>query len=140
MIAALLMNTGVIAVVVGLHYELLGRLSKLIPKLQMARRARITVGVFGAICGHAVEIWIFAGLYYLQIQLDGFGSLVGNFDGSLLDCVYFSFVSYTTLGYGDVAPTGHIRFLAGTESLVGLVMITWTASFLYVEMANYWKD
>jgi hypothetical protein len=55
-----------------------------------------------------------------------------------MDCVYFSFTTFTTLGFGDIAPMGDIRYLTGTESLTGLVLITWTASFLYVEMRKFW--
>ncbi|HHO59743.1 MAG TPA: two pore domain potassium channel family protein, partial [Thiotrichales bacterium] len=29
-------------------------------------------------------------------------------------------------------------YLTGIESLTGLVLITWTASFLYYEMQRYW--
>lgn len=72
--------------------------------------------------------------YYLLFQLGDVGDIVGNFEGGILDCVYFSFVNYTTLGYGDQTPEGHIRFLAGTESLVGLVLVAWSASFTYLEM------
>jgi hypothetical protein len=31
-------------------------------------------------------------------------------------------------------PSGHLRYLAGIEAHTGLVLITWTASFLYIEM------
>ncbi|MBT7370542.1 MAG: two pore domain potassium channel family protein, partial [Gammaproteobacteria bacterium] len=37
-------------------------------------------------------------------------------------------------------PTGHLRFLSGLESLVGLVLIGWTASFIYVEMTRFWRE
>ena len=66
------------------------------------------------------------------------GWLSGNFNGTLTDAAYFSFTTYTTLGFGDIEPTGHLRFLAGIESLTGLVLITWTASFLYLEMRKDW--
>jgi hypothetical protein len=68
------------------------------------------------------------------------GTLEGNFDGSLWDCAYFSFTTFTTLGFGDIQPTGDLRFLTGLESLTGLVLITWTASFLYLEMTRYWNE
>ena len=47
---------------------------------------------------------------------------------------------YTTLGVGDVAATGLMRVPAGIESLVGLVLITWTASFSYLAMERFWGD
>lgn len=68
----------------------------------------------------------------------GWGYLSKNFDGSLLDCAYFSFTTFTTLGYGDIEAYGVLRFLTGIEALTGLVLITWSASFLFVEMQRYW--
>ena len=59
---------------------------------------------------------------------------------SLLDCVYFSFTTFTTLGFGDIEPIGDLRYLTGLEALTGLVLITWTASFLYLEMQRYWES
>jgi len=57
-----------------------------------------------------------------------------------MDCVYFSFTTFTTVGFGDIQPTGDLRFLTGIESLTGLVLITWTASFLFVEMQKFWNE
>lgn len=70
----------------------------------------------------------------------GWGHFEGNFDGSLMDCVYFSFTTFTTLGFGDIQPIGELRYLTGIEALTGLVLITWTASFLFIGMQNYWDE
>lgn len=35
------------------------------------------------------------------------------------DTLYFSVVTFTTLGYGDIAPIGFSRFLASSEALIG---------------------
>jgi hypothetical protein len=133
-----LINTLVVAVVVIVHYECLRLLSKLIIVVKIKPRLRIVFGVFGALIAHAVEVWIFAFAYYAMINLDGWGQLSGNIDGSLLDCVYFSFTVFSTVGFGDIVPLGHLRYLTGIESLTGLVLITWSASFLYYEMQKYW--
>ena len=45
---------------------------------------------------------------------------------------------FRSLGYGDIEPFGHIRFLAVLEALIGLIMIGWTASFMYIEMQKFW--
>jgi hypothetical protein len=66
--------------------------------------------------------------------------LKGEFNNSLMDCSYFSFTNYTSLGFGDIHPTGDIRFLAGLEALTGLVLIGWTSSFMFIEMQKLWKD
>jgi hypothetical protein len=35
---------------------------------------------------------------------------------------------------------GAIRFLAGTEALTGFVLVTWSASFTFVEMQRFWRN
>lgn len=138
MILLFVINTCVISLAVILHFEMLSQLSRLMPRLSLRYRFRIVIGIFGALIAHIIEVWMFAIVYYLMIQTDRFGSLAGDQSVGLLDCAYFSFITYTTLGYGDIAPLGHLRFLAGLEALTGLVLITWTASFMYFEMQKYW--
>lgn len=133
-------NLLLIGIVVVIHYEFLYRFTILMPRMKVRHRFRILIGVFVALTAHSVEVWIFATSYYLMHHAeDFFGHLQGNFEGSLLDCVYFSFTTYTTLGTGDIEPIGDLRYLTGLESLAGLVLITWTASFLYLEMTRYWE-
>ena len=55
-----------------------------------------------------------------------------------MDVLYFSFSTYTSLGYGDIVALGDSRLLAGIESLIGLLLIAWTASFTYLEMREHW--
>ena len=140
MTLAVLINCLVITLVVLVHYEALHNLFNWIPRLPITRRLRVVVAVFGALIAHTVEVWIFGAAFLWYVRHEHMGFLEGNFDGSLLDCVYFSFINYTSLGYGDIVPVGHIRFLAGLEGLVGLVMIGWTASFIYVEMTRFWRE
>lgn len=139
MFSVFLVNSLVVIVAVVTHYEFLFRLTQLLPKISIRHRFRIVLGVCGALLAHAVEVWVFAIAYYFMHRTNGWGQLTGNFDGSLLDCVYFSFTTFTTLGFGDIEPTGSLRFLTGIEGLTGLVLITWTASFLFVEMQRYWQ-
>lgn len=140
MITVLLVNTLVVVAAVVIHYEFLYRLTRLLPRIKIIHRLRILLGVGGALVAHAVEVWVFAVAYYFMHRAPGWGQLTGNFDGSLLDCVYFSFTTFTTLGFGDIQPIGGLRFLTGIESLTGLVLITWTASFLFVEMKKFWDS
>ena len=140
MLLAFLINSLLITIAVTIHYEVLRLLSVTIPKLQIKHRLRVIVGVFGTICAHVIEIWMFGLAFYLLTQYGDFGSLGGNFDGSLIDSVYFSFTNYTTVGYGDIEPFGALRFLTGVESLTGLSLITWSASFMFIEMSKFWGD
>jgi hypothetical protein len=140
MILVIVINTFVIALAVMIHFEMLSRLSILMPQLKIRYRFRIAFGIFGALFAHIVEIWLFAFAYYFMIKIKHFGTLAGLPELDLANCAYFSFITYTTLGYGDIVPVGHLRFLAGLESLTGLVLITWTASFMFFEMQKYWTE
>lgn len=131
-------NIAVIALVVMIHYEFMYRFTLLMPQMKIRHRFRIVLGVFGALTAHAIEVWIFALSFYWMHHDPGWGYFDGNFDGSFFDCVYFSFTTYTTLGFGDIVPHGELKYLTGLEALTGLLLITWTASFLYLEMTRYW--
>ena len=135
-----LINIAVVAIVVLIHFEALSFLTRWLPKIQVRHRFRILVGVAGAMLAHVLEVWVFAVAFYFMVEVWGWGSFGGSYDGHLLDCFYFSFTSYTTLGFGDIQPFGAIRYLTGLESLTGLVLITWTASFLYLEMQRHWSE
>ncbi len=135
-----IVNATLIALVVVIHYEFLHQFTVLMPKLRIRHRYRIVLGVYAALMAHVVEVWTFGIAYKLMHDAEGWGQLSGDFDGTLLSAVYFSFTAYTTLGLGDIVPTGDIRFLVGLEALAGFVLITWTASFLYLEMTRLWDS
>ena len=99
---------------------------------------RLGYGVLMALIAHSIDVSLFAIAYLISIRL-GFGTLEGEFTGTAADYVYFSYAAFTTVGFGDITPTGPLRLLAGVEALTGLVLITWTASYLYIEMTRLWK-
>ncbi len=140
MLTVLICTTVSILLVVGLHYEVLTHLSEKHFKRGWPSRLLLPVGVLVVIVTHVVEVWIFALAYMLAFSIGGVGEVAGAYSYTLLDHVYFSFVNYTSLGYGDLIPIGHIRFIAGTESLVGLVLIAWSASFTYLEMQHIARE
>jgi len=134
-----IINITVILTAVGMHYEVLYRLSITLPKLSIRYRYRVLVGIIGAFIAHSAEVWLFAFAYLFIIGFGSFGGIYGIENPTLMDCVYFSFVNYTTLGYGDITPHGLVRFTAGLEALTGLLLIAWTASFMYYEIRKYWE-
>lgn len=146
MLATVIISSLVVAFAIVIHYEMLRQLSILIPKMSVKSRFRVLFGLFGALIAHVIEVQVFAFGYYFMInanwlapaEFGGLANLDGTFISSLRDCSYFSFSSYTSLGLGDIFPVGHIRFLTGLEALTGLVLITWTASFMYMEMERFW--
>ena len=80
--------------------------------------------ILGAICLYLLMGLIWAVLYTL-LQLDfpgSFHAMQHNSQWFMLfpDFVYFSFVTMTTLGFGDISPTLPVaRFLVYLEAIVG---------------------
>jgi hypothetical protein len=50
---------------------------------------------------------------------------------SLGDAVYFSIVTFTTLGFGDITITGPWRLLSGIEAMNGILLFGWSAALLF---------
>ncbi|MCA9103968.1 MAG: two pore domain potassium channel family protein [Planctomycetales bacterium] len=124
-----------VLICVGVHYEGLQFASWSI-KLVGRRRLRVALGIVLVLMLHVVEVTMFAGGWWvLMLTTDQVLSIP---DPHFEDVLYFSFITYTSVGYGDITPVGLGRMLAGTEALIGLVLIAWTASFTFYEMQLYW--
>lgn len=124
---------------VGLHYEVLNLCNRFLSKLSHLRRRRVLLLMFIILLTHVAEIWLFGVGYLTLVRYADLGALMGLPTTELPDFVYFSAVTYATVGFGDVVPVGAIRFLAGLESLTGFVMITWSASYTFLEMQRDWR-
>ncbi len=139
MLIMFLLNLALVALCVTVHYELLYRLGTVVKAFSFGPRQEVVFGVMLALAAHTIEIYIFAGGYYYVLHTPELGSFMGESKmEDFFDCVYLSFVTYSTLGFGDIVPDGWVRFMVGMEAVTGLVQIAWTASFLYFQMETGW--
>lgn len=96
----------------------------------------VVVGIFAL---HLVEI----GLYAVAIAFASYalhlGRIVGDVHGTDLELLYFSAETFTTLGFGDIIPSGPMRLLCSFEPLNGLILLGWSASFIHLEVERYWR-
>ena len=78
-------------------------------------------------CVWLAMVVVCGGLYWLT----GFSNRPGLVDGGrpiagtpggLLSALYFSFVTTTSVGYGDVLPIGPVRILAIVQAVIGLLI------------------
>ncbi len=127
-------------IVVLIHHEVLMFVTQwLLLRFSRPRRWHVAATVLILIGAHVTEIIVYGvGLYWVG-ETWHFGSLLGDGIPTIQTYLYFSFASYTSLGIGDIFPIGHIRLLTGIEALLGLLMIGWTASFLFLEMRSIWS-
>ena len=73
----------------------------------------------------AVAYWIFAGAEHFT-----------NFE----DAVYFSSVTYTTLGYGDVTLSDNWRLLCGIQAMNGVLLFGWSTAILFYLVQRFWSE
>jgi len=137
---AILLACCVLLVVVTtvIHYEVLRLLSFGLPLLRIAARAKLIIVIIAAFGSHAFQMLLYGGVYYGLIHLFLLGALVGGTGSSLENCLYFSAETFTSLGFGDLLPSGPVRMIAGVEALNGLLLIGWSASYAYLAMERFW--
>jgi hypothetical protein len=91
----------------------------------------ITALVIAMFLAAVIEVLVYAGTYLW------FGALEG-----LEKAVYFSMVTFTTLGYGDVLLTEDWRLMAAFEAANGIILFGWTTALIFAfvqRMASYHK-
>lgn len=137
-------TAGLVALTVILHFEVIATLNRWVMRRGIPvdpnhhHRPTLLVVIFALLAVHVAEIWLFGLAFWALAHSEGMLLFHGNETLNLWDSVYFSAATYTTVGYGDLWVTGPARLLAGTEALVGFMMITWSASFTYLVMARTW--
>lgn len=138
MLIAMMACVVLVLATILIHYEVLRLASNHVHDLPIAPRLRIIPVVIAAFIGHTLEVWLYGLAYWALTDQLGLGTIKGTGPLGIEDYVYFSVVTYTSLGFGDLVPTGHLRLIAGVEGLNGLILIGWSASFTYLAMERYW--
>ena len=127
-----------VVICVSIHYEGLRLLGKM--KIQgLNDRHRVIFMILCIMILHIIEVWVFGVTYYMLLLQGHFGGFEGMAHVALFDAVYFSATVFSTLGFGDIVPVGAIRFVTGTQSIAGLTLITWSASFTFLELMSFRK-
>lgn len=139
LIQVILISILLVLLSVVMHYEFLHYWPKLEGFISKRARGRILRLVLCLIVLHSIEMLIFGFGYWVLQQPDSFSYIGGNTPLLFADCIYYSSSVYTTVGFGDIVPHGSIRFLTGMEGLVGFILITWSASYTFLEMQRFWE-
>lgn len=138
MIIAMIVATVLVLATILIHYEVLRITSDHLVDLPIPPRARILAVMIAVFAAHTVEVWLYGFAYWISITGFGLGGFGGQAVSGFEDSLYFSAVTFTSLGLGDYFPTRNLRLIAGVEALNGLVLIGWSASFTYLVMERYW--
>lgn len=93
------------------------------------------VGLVGAVLAllvvHLLEVGLFGSAFYGATKWMKIGSFAGEHSMTAIDYFYYAAETYSSLGYGDIYPVGEIRLLASVTPIVGILLLGWSATFLY---------
>ena len=79
----------------------------------------LVTAVLGLFFIHTVEVWIWA-LVFVAV------GVVPVFE----DALYFSTVTFSTIGYGDILPPPGWRLFCALEGINGFLLIGWSTAYL----------
>ncbi|GBF57414.1 hypothetical protein PbB2_01081 [Candidatus Phycosocius bacilliformis] len=126
----LAVSSAMVAVTVIVHFVGLATLMLLIRQRQpltnpsaphfSIRVLAILFVVFGLFAIHTVEIWLYAMVYHFGLNA------FQDFETAL----YFSTVTFVSLGYGDVILPRDWRLVGAIEAANGVILLGWSTAFL----------
>ncbi len=138
MLTAMAASAIMVYITIFVHYETLTLVSVINDALPKNRHLRLFCIITGVFLAHTLEVWLYAIAYYVLAEWMGLGGVGGDFSESFRSYLYFSTVSYTSLGLGDLYPIGTLRLVTGIEALNGLLLIAWSGTYTYLHVANDW--
>lgn len=119
-------TTGTIEAVAAGLFALLLLVTPMLMVIRLMLRPRITVDTLAGALTAYLQIGIFFGALYLFIALVGLPTQFFRQQASIVysDFQYFSFITMTTVGYGDLTPATRLgQTMASMEAVIGQVFL-----------------
>jgi hypothetical protein len=103
------------------------------PEWRLGRSVNLLIGTgLILVALHTLQIMLWAWVYMLVVPSGSFQSMS--------ETVYFSFVTFTTLGYGDITLRGDYRVLSGIEAMNGILLVGWSTAVLFAIVQRMWQN
>ena len=133
MLSRLLIAWGLMAVCVVIHATGVSAAVRWLANRTTATRFWLGTWLFIRLAGlivllHLIEITSWALLYEWK------GAMV-----DLQSALYFSAVTYTTTGYGDLVLPQEWRLVGAVEALTGILMCGWSTGFFFVVVSRMFQ-
>ena len=129
----LILGFCLVALLGTFHHFALSGLRRVTKSDRLLPDTAIIIAFVGLLLIHVIEILFFAGVYRI-LQVSGWGDLSPQASG-WTGLIYFSGITFTTLGYGQAEMTGFVTLVSMMQALGGFMVLTWSATFIY----TVWK-
>jgi hypothetical protein len=130
MITRLLHVSSLILVTTGLHGLATGAVVRVAERLGKEIRA----GRLGWIRPMLVPMLVLAMLFVSLVEANLWALYYwgAGYLASYLDSVYFSLITMTTVGYGDITLVGFGRAISGMQAALGIILFGWTTAIIFM--------
>ena len=88
----------------------------------------------------AVVVLIMFAASFIEALAWAFTYLFLDAFNSLDESLYFSIVTFTTLGYGDIVLSNSYRLLASLEAANGIIIFGWSTAIIITVVQNYFLN
>jgi len=109
------------------------RVRSAVESSSVARRIGLLLRLFMlVVLLHLVQVVLWALVFWGARQVS-----------TLETAVYFSIITYTTVGFGDIVLGPPWRLLAGIEGLTGIILVGWSTAFVFAvvnHMYEHWRQ
>lgn len=80
---------------------------------------------------HGGQCTLWAAVYYFNPHISSLSSFS--------ESIYFSLITFTTIGYGDVVIDSEWRILAGLEAINGIMLVGWSTAMVFAFLQVIYK-
>ena len=128
MLRQLLLGGGVSVVNIAIHAVTMVAIIQGGRKVMAYGRAWPIARVVNAMVGTVVILML---AHVAEVLVWSLAYAVADVAPEGTDLLYFAFVNYTTLGYGDVVPAERWRLIGPITALNGVLMIGWSTAVIF---------
>jgi hypothetical protein len=111
----------------------LARVRHVLESQSTPRRVGVLLRLFvWIVCLHLIQVGLWAVAFWNTAQLP-----------TAEAALYFSLITYTTIGFGDLVLGPGWRVLAGIEGLTGILLVGWSTAFVFAvvhRMYEHWTQ
>jgi Ion channel len=125
--AVSLCNIAIHGLVMATVVQLAWRIAR--PKDTMRQSMRLTIVMIAAASIATVPVLMVA--HFSEVMVWSLAYVIVHAAPAGSDPVYFAFVNYTTLGYGDVIPVERWRLLGPITAMNGVLLFGWSTAVIF---------